>query len=145
MKKAVLVLTTVATLMSCAPEVVVVEQDEQVEPTEESRFTGDYELYRIMTIAPQAGELISDIRFDCPSTWIFQAEFNLRTYIYQPRGEDCEFKYQSNIFYTTPEDDVIVVGGATIFKVTRQGDNAILTNTNTPSDTQREYFLRKIN
>lgn len=145
MKKVILTILTAATLFSCTTEEMADTQGDAV-PVEVSKFTGDYKLYMTVVSAPQSGELISATTHECPNTWTFQADFELKknTYTFDEVNGECTYKYQSSNSYTTPEENVIVVGGQTTYEVVKQGNDFVLINTNTDSDLMKEYFLRKI-
>ena len=137
-------------IASCSKEDMVepIENDnDTTPPVEVSKFTGDFKLYMTVVGAPQAGELISAITHDCPDTWIFRADFTRRVYTYSfdEESRECTYRYQTDNSYTTPEDNVILIGlDQTAYVVTRQGSDFILTTTNTSIDREVEYFLTRI-
>ena len=148
MKKIIFIIFAVA-LASCSTEEIVEpidNNDDTTPPVEVSKFTGDFKLDRILVGAPQAGEVISDTTFDCPSTWIFRSDFVIRKYRYELRGEDCVSDgTQQDNFYTTPDDSTILIGlDQTVYKISRQDDYIILTTTSTSVDEETDYFLRRI-
>lgn len=144
MKKVILTFATIVTLFSCTKEEMAETQNETT-PVEVSKFTGDFKLYMTVVSAPQAGELISAITHDCSDTWTFQADFQFIKNVYSLVGEDCTFKNQSTNSYTTPEDDVILIGlNQTAYILTKRANDYVLTTTNTSIDREVEYFLTRI-
>mgnify|MGYP001137042922 CR=1 FL=1 len=147
MKKVIFIMLAVA-IASCSKEDMVEpieNNDDTTPPVEVSKFTGDFRLVMTVVTAPQAGELISAITHDCPNTWTFQENFVLKQNVYSLVGEDCTFKYQSTNSYKTPEDNVILIGlDQALYVITRQGNNYILTTTDTSADIERDYFLERM-
>lgn len=148
MKKVIFIVLAVA-IASCSKENMVEpieNNDDTTPPVEVSKFTGDFKLEKIVIGDPQAGELIDEIEFDCPNTWIFQAEFNFRKYVYAFSEEDreCTYRYQTDNSYTTPEDNVIIVGDQTTYIVTVLGDYYILTETNASGNRETDHYLKRI-
>tara|TARA_R100000541_G_scaffold57983_1_gene68588 strand:+ start:33 stop:473 length:441 start_codon:yes stop_codon:yes gene_type:complete len=146
MKKIIFIMLAVA-IASCSPEETVEPvQDDPTPPVEVSKFTGDFRVVTTVVSAPQAGELISAITHDCPNTFTFQADFVFKSNVYAFDVEEgeCAFRYQSSNYYATPEDNVIIIGGETVYEVIRQGDTIILVTTDTQADIMREYFLERI-
>jgi len=141
MKKIVFIIFAVA-IASCSTEEIV----EPVQNDTTSKFTGDFKLVTTVISAPSAGELISATTHDCPNTWTFQADFELKKNIwaFDEVNRECTYRYQSSNSYTTPEENVIVVGGQTTYKIIGQGDNVILETRNTQTDRMIEHFLERI-
>ena len=147
MKKVILTIVTIATLFSCTTEEMAQsDSQDDTTPTEVSKFTGDYKLYMTVVSAPQSGELISATSHECPNTWTFQADFEhkVNVYAFDYVNKECVYRYQNSIAYSTPEENIIVVGGQTTYEVVKQGEDFVLVNTDTDSDLMVEYFLRKI-
>ena len=116
MKKVVLVLAAVATLMSCTPEEVVevVVETEETQEEVASKFTGVYEMTEFIRIDTASGEATINVVLDCPQVWNFQEDFNLNQKVYKLRGEECAYSYMTDVLYI--EDLVVlkeVVGNST--------------------------------
>jgi len=150
MKKVIFIMLAVA-IASCSKEDIVEEinndtTDDTTIPAEVSKFTGDFRVVMTVVTAPQAGELISAITHDCPDTWTFQEDFVFKAnkYDFDAEKGECIFKYQSSIFYDTPEENVVIIGAETVYQVIIHGGNLILSTTDTSADIEREYFLERM-
>ncbi len=101
MKKVILTIVTAVALMSCSKE-------EQVR-TELDTFTGVYQLEKLIRIDNELGEVIVNTTFDCPNIWTFE-DFNLNKRFYQLQGEECVYKYMSDISYSGERTGILTIG-----------------------------------
>ena len=99
MKKVILTIVTAVALMSCSKE-------EQAQA--DNTFTGAYQLEKLIRIDNELGEVIVNTTFDCPSIWTFE-EFNLNKRFYQLQGEDCVYKYMSDISYSGERTGILTI------------------------------------
>tara|TARA_R100000541_G_scaffold53498_1_gene61622 strand:- start:269 stop:691 length:423 start_codon:yes stop_codon:yes gene_type:complete len=139
MKKVVLVLAAVATLMSCTPEEVVEVVVE--DPIVESKFTGVYEMTKFIRINTSTGEATINVVLDCPQIWNFQDDFNLNKRMYGLRGEDCVYKYMSDSTYSSLEEGVVFLGDKE-FEVFYREDSVVLQEV-AGSLTREQYTLNE--
>ena len=140
MKKVVLVLAAVATLMSCTPEEVVEVVVE--DPIVESKFTGVYEMTKFIRINTSTGEATVNVVLDCPQIWNFQDDFNLNKRMYGLRGEDCVYKYMSDSTYSSLEEGVVFLGDKE-FEVFYREDSVVLQEV-AGSLTREQYTLNEL-
>jgi len=140
MKKVVLVLAAVATLMSCTPEEVVEVVVE--DPIVESKFTGVYEMTKFIRINTSTGEATINVVLDCPQIWNFQDDFNLNKRMYGLRGEDCVYKYMSDSTYSSLEEGVVFLGDKE-FEVFYREDSVVLQEV-AGSLTREQYTLNEL-
>ena len=118
MKRIILTIAAVATLMSCTPE-----DKPQVEQV---NFTGVYQLEKFVRINSNTGEVIADIVLDCPYTWTFE-NFNLNKKRYGLYQDECIYKYMTDINYSSETEGVIVIGN-TEFDVIYVEDFIVIKN-----------------
>jgi len=143
MKKVVLVLAAVATLMSCTPEEVVEVVEVVVEdPIVESKFTGVYEMTEFIRIDTASGEYTINVVLDCPQVWSFQEDFNLNQKVYELRGEECVYSYVSNAPYSSLEEGVVFIG-AKEFEVLYREDSVVLKEV-VGNSTRDQYILNEL-
>ena len=136
MKKVILTIATIATLFSCTTE------DIAESTIEVSRFTGNYELYQFLVTDEQSGDIIDEVVFDCPRYWTFDDTFNITKRVYQLDRGDCVYKYLTQNVYSTPEDDVIIIGD-TEYKLLVVNGATVLESTNDVGIT-RSYYINRI-
>ena len=92
MKRIILTIVAVATLMSCTPE-----DKPQVEQV---NFTGVYQLEKYVRVISDTGEVVADIVLDCPNIWTFE-DFNLNKRRYGLYQDECIYKYTTDINYSS--------------------------------------------
>ena len=136
MKKVLITIVTIATLFSCTTE-------ERAESTiEVSRFTGNYELHKFLVTDEQSGDIIEEVVFDCPRFWSFDDTFYITKRVYGLDRGDCVYKYLTQNVYSTPEDDVIIIGD-TEYKLLVVNGATVLEYTNGVGIT-RSYYISRI-
>ncbi len=118
MKRIILTIVAVATLMSCTPEDK--PQGEQV------NFTGVYQLEKYVRVNNNTGEVIADIVLDCPNIWKFE-DFNLNKRRYGLYRDECIYKYTTDINYSSETEGTIVIG-STEFDVVYIEDFIVIKN-----------------
>ena len=120
MKKVLITIAAVLTLMSCSKE-------EQVQPSIEDNYNlsivDDYNLVSMDTFVNEEFELTEQYR--CTDTWTFTANEDIIINKYD--RETCEFKYQSQNTYTATEDTITI--GNTVYQLNQYSGGMSLIET----------------
>jgi len=139
MRKVILTIATIATLFSCTKEEIA--QTATDTPSEVSKFTGNFNMYKFSLTNEQTGEVTQEVVFDCPRYWTFDEDFNYAERVYELDRGDCVYRYITQNTYSTPEEGVIVIGGTRYELVVVNGAD-VLKSTNSVGTTKSFYINR---